>query len=187
MKKSKDKDKWIVFDIDGTLSITVDPEEYWEIDASFKGHFDKITYRPLEKHPDTKSVWVMKRPYIDCLFNYVFKHYKVGVWSMGQPDYVNTMVKHLFGSYQPDFIYNFTNCTREYNPIRLYKPLSDSPASGGYIVDDQPNVTDPSDNSVIVPTFDISITEEGEVDQSHLRELIQDTAILDLIKLLRNI
>ena len=150
--------KWVVFDIDGTLSMTIDPEEYDLLGSELQEYFVPITYKPFERRNITRTAWVMMRPHLDKLLEFVFNNFRVGIWSIGQPGYVTAMTKLLFGKYkyEPEFVYNFTHCVREYDPLRFYKPLSQSPAKGGgIIIDDNPTVIDQEDKSIMVQRFDL--------------------------------
>ncbi len=196
MKKfqSDKKDKWIVFDIDGTLSVTLDTDDYNSLKLSQKRYFNKIVYRPFENRDIFKEAWVMTRPHLSELLNYCFNNYRVGVWSIGQPGYVEVITKYLFGDHKPEFVYNFTHCPREYNPIRFSKPLSESPAIGGIIIEDSQEVVDSKDKSLIIKRFSIydekSLSESDDTSLESVIDfniLLNDTCLVDLIDILSKI
>jgi hypothetical protein len=193
MKKfqSNIKDEWIVFDIDGTLSVTLDTDDYNSLNLSQKRYFNKIVYRPFEKRDIFKEAWVMARTNLSELLNYCFNNYRVGVWSIGQPGYVDVVTNHLFGNYKPEFVYNFKHCYREYNPIRFSKPLSKSPAIGGIIIEDSQEVVDSQDKSFIIERFNIydekSLSESDDTsleDVIDFNILLNDNCLVDLIDIL---
>ncbi|GAG20380.1 unnamed protein product, partial [marine sediment metagenome] len=172
-----------VLDIDGTLSLTVDDDEYNDLGEDIKKYFSKITYKPFENKDITSDAWVMKRPYLDDFLDYIFEHFNVGVWSIGQPGYVNEIVKYLLfdQGHQPAFIYNFTNCHRCYDPIRFTKPLNKCPSKGyGIIIEDQLDVISEGDEYILIPEFDI-IYDDEEMELFNEMRLINDTELLDLM------
>ena len=173
--------KWIVLDIDGTLSMTIDPEEYHDLDNNTKKYFNKITYHPFENKDFTKDAWVMSRPYLKVFLDYCFEHYRVGVWSIGQPGYVNAIVKHLFEGYEPEFVYNFTNCHRESNPVRFLKRLSDSPAMDGLIIEDSIEVIDIKDKHVIIQRFDMYLPDSTDLSDPFDSDEVDDIMDFDIL------
>ncbi len=184
---------WIVFDIDGTLSMTLDQEDFESLEFNEKQYFQPIEYESLGKKQIT--VWVMIRPHLKVLLEFAFKNYQVGVWSIGQPNYVNSIVQHLFfdNGFKPEFVYNFTHCYRDYEPhLRFYKPLSKSPAKGGILIEDSPEVVDFQDEHIIIQRFDIfppdnttDSEESSESDRIEFDLLIGDNILLSLIKILK--
>ena len=172
----KINNQWIILDIDGTLSLTIDEDEYQDLSEDIQQCFNKIIYKKYENKDITSDAWVMIRPYLDEFMDFIFKHFNVGVWSIGQPGYVNTMVNHLFKSkgYQPLFVNNFTHCRRCYDPIRFTKPLEESPGKGGLIIDDNQDVVSEGDDYIIVSEFDMIY---GDPDI----ELLNDIELLDLM------
>jgi len=187
---------WIVFDIDGTLSTTIDHDEYNSLTESDKEYFSSIQYKQFENRDIIKEAWVMPRPHLKELLNFCFEHFRVGVWSVGQPGYVDSIVQHLFKDNGPEFIYNFTHCSREYNPIRIYKPLLNSPAKGGYIIEDSPECIDTNDRSIIIDRFDITcydfndnsdLDDNSDLEDINLDDLIGDDTLLVLMNTLSKI
>lgn len=153
------KMEWIVFDIDGTLAVTINDNEYNSLkNTELKSQFINIKFKPTGcRDPHFKeSAWVIKRPYINELLKYCFEHFKVGVWSTGQKDYVHQIVNILF-PHQPHFIYTWHNCQRITKPkFSMLKPLTLSPIpnpSLGLIIDDKYDVIDANDNYIIAPEF----------------------------------
>ena len=168
--------RWIVLDIDGTLSMTVDQDEYLEMDVSTSHHFEKISYGG--SRGGVEIAWVMIRPNLKYFLDYCFKNFKVGVWSMGQPKYVKSMVKHLFGSHDPVFVYDFRNCRRVHYPeIKITKPLNESPAKGGHIIEDDPRSIHRGDNNIIIPRFDTDHITDHSIDLE-LLTLIESLKLL---------
>ncbi len=173
--------KWVVFDIDGTLSMTIDPEEYDLLGSELQEYFVPITYKPFERRNIRKTAQVMMRPHLEKLLEFVFNNFRVGIWSIGQPGYATAIVKLLFGKYKykPEFVYNFTHCVREYDPsLRFYKPLRESPARNGIIIDDNPNVIDQEDKFILIERFDIYKEESGESEGSDEDEMVDPILLL---------
>ena len=197
-------EKWIVLDIDGTLSMTIDTDEYNSLESNIQKYFSKIVYEPYQNKDITREAWVMPRPHLSEFLNYCFEHYHVGIWSIGQPSYVSAVVKYLFTDYEPIFIYNFTNCERNFKDgIRFTKPLSKSPAKGGIIIEDNLDVVDHLDKHIIIQSFDLycsnsddnsddNISEDNifdehsiEYNQGDFDILINDDCLISLIHLLK--
>lgn len=105
----------IVFDLDGTLIYSAKKP---------KGKAEKIEF--LDMHGDPMILWVHKRPGFDKFLEACFNSSVVGVWSMGQPGYVNAVV-NLFPQ-KPAFIYNWCNCDRAQG--KIFKRLNNIPYSG---------------------------------------------------------
>ena len=124
----------------------------------------------------------MNRPYLDKFMEFIFQHFNVGVWSIGQPGYVNSMVDHLFKSkgYQPLFVNNFTHCRRCYDPISFTKPLEESPCKSGLIIDDNLDVVSEGDDYIIVSEFDMIYGDE-DIELLNEMRLLNDIELLDLI------
>lgn len=110
----------IVLDLDGTLVYTSDINE---------GNGEEISFDDM--HGDKISMWVHKRPGFDDFINKCFELGDVGVWSMGQPGYVNAVIKHYFPQ-SPSFIYNWCHCDRRHSYI--YKKLNNIPHLGENIL-----------------------------------------------------
>lgn len=167
-KTTKNQKPWVVFDIDGTLTMTIDPEEYEDLDSNLKEHFKPFYYKPFERRDIIREAWVMRRPYLDKLLKFSFDNFRIGIWSIGQPGYVKAMVDLIFDGYSPEFVYDFTHCVREYNPLRFYKPLSQSPAKEGHIVEDSPEVVDKKDNYILIQRFDLYDPSDPSDDTDHI-------------------
>lgn len=149
----------IVLDLDGTL-----------IASSHKNRGDGIFTTYLDYDGSVDTVWIHKRPGFDLFLETCFKLYTVGVWSMGQPDYVDAVVK-LFPR-SPAFIYNWTHCDRD--STRVFKRLEQIPCSGNILmVDDKLDILEISDriDTLIVPEW---------IPQQH-----GDNILLDLINQLQ--
>lgn len=131
----------IVLDLDGTLVVSSHKN---------RGNGILTTYTDCDGSIDT--IWIHKRPGLDLFLEQCFKLYTVGVWSMGQPEYVNAVVS-LFPQ-PPAFIYNWTHCDRD--PHRVFKRLDQIPHSGTILmIDDKADILEISDrvDTLIVPEW----------------------------------
>lgn len=113
----------VTIDLDGTLVHS---------DSKKRGRADLIVFKNI--HGDDESLWVHKRPGFDIFLKRCFEIGDVGVWSMGQPNYVDAIIK-LFPQ-RPKFVYNFRDCDRESG--KIIKCLDNIPHTGKIVmVDDQ--------------------------------------------------
>ena len=130
----------IVLDLDGTLVYSCKED---------LGGGHKIVVNDCE---DVDNLWVYKRPGFDEFLRICFEVSTVGVWSMGQPSYVDAIVE-LFPQ-TPAFVYNRTNCITRID--RMFKQLEKIPYDGNIIMfDDQFWSLEQSDrvNTIIVPPW----------------------------------
>lgn len=131
----------IVLDLDGTL-----------VHSSKKKRSNAISLSFDDSCGDHSQMWISKRPGFDIFLQKCFDQYDVGVWSMGQPGYVEAVVS-LF-PYRPRFVYNWCNCDRQNG--RIFKRLSSIPHSGNILmVDDKSDVLEASERvqTIIVPEW----------------------------------
>ena len=131
----------IVLDLDGSLVCSRD-KNY--------GTGEKITFTNV--YGENETTWVHKRPGFDIFLKKCFELGNVGVWSMGQPGYVNAIVK-LFPE-QPIFVYNWRNCDRE--PGRIFKKLDAIPYNGSIVmIDDKTDTLEKSSrvDVIIIPEW----------------------------------
>ena len=110
----------IVLDLDDTLICTSSKEKGGQ----------KISFNGMDGDP--MEMWVHKRPGFDDFLRRCFQHCDVGVWSMGQPGYVNAVV-NLF-PHRPAFVYNWCNCDRANG--KIFKRLNNIPRKGRVIMID---------------------------------------------------
>lgn len=132
----------IVLDLDGTLVYSAKRP---------KGNAEKIEFPDM--HGDPMTLWVHKRPGFDAFLTECFKRFTVGVWSMGQPGYVNAVV-NLFPQ-KPAFVYNWCNCDR--NKGKIFKRLSNIPHSGKVVmVEDEQSKLELCERveTIILPEWD---------------------------------
>lgn len=144
----------IVLDLDGTLVYSSEKK---------RGEAKSISFK--DSCGDQSKVWIHKRPGFDAFLQKCFEQCDVGVWSMGQPGYVDAVVS-LFPR-RPVFVYNWCNCDREGG--RIFKRLSSIPHMGNILmVDDKMDILESCDRvrTIIVP--------EWTPKQSN------DTALIDL-------
>lgn len=116
----------------------------------------------INVYGETENIWVHKRPGFDLFLNQCFRHMKVGVWSRGQPGYVNAVVK-LFPQ-EPLFVYNFTHCDRHKGHV--FKRLNNIPYDGKILmIDDRPDILESSDkvDIYIIPCWTPNETNDREL------------------------
>lgn len=131
----------IVLDLDGTLIYSSEKKRRNSI---------KILYETSYK--EQADIWVSKRPGFDKFLQQCFENYDVGVWSMGQPGYVNAIIE-LFPQ-EPKFVYNWCHCDRSNGHI--FKDLDKIPYQGKIVmVDDSPEILEQCERvqSIIVPQW----------------------------------
>lgn len=151
----KNKYNCIVFDLDGTLVYT---------DNKNRGNGEKINFEDI--HGDMTTLWVHKRPYFDELLKHCFEHLVVGVWSMGQPGYVQAVV-NLFPQ-NPRFVYNWCDCDR--SNTKIYKNLNNIPYDGNILmVDDNPRALEYSSR---VDTYIIKCYHPNNRNDIALKDLL---------------
>lgn len=90
---TKSKYDCIVLDLDGSLVCSR---------SKNLGNGEKITF--MNSYGEEEIMWVHKRPGFDMFLQTCFELSTVGVWSMGQPGYVEAVVS-LFPQ-RPTFVYN---------------------------------------------------------------------------------
>ncbi len=144
----------IVLDLDGTLVVSDEKQE---------GNAEKIVFPDM--HGDTMELWVHKRPGFENFLNKCFESAVVGVWSMGQPGYVNAVVD-LFPQ-KPAFVYNWCHCDRSNG--KIFKRLNNIPHNGKVImIDDRIDVLELSDR---ITTFIVREWDPIFVDDNVLESL----------------
>ena len=143
----------IVFDLDGTL-----------VHASKKQRENGIKLSFKDMHDDPMEIWIHKRPGFDTLLQKCSEFVTVGVWSMGQPGYVNAVVS-LFPQ-KPAFVYSWCECDRDYNRanFKIFKRLNNIPHTGSNIlmIDDtyQALETCARINTLIVSSWHPNMTDD---------------------------
>lgn len=148
----------IVLDLDGTLVYS---------SKKSKGPSQKIKYRDV--HGDIVKFWVHKRPGFDEFLQQCFEKSKVGVWSMGQPEYVKAIVS-LFPQ-TPIFVYSWWECDRAGG--KIFKRLNNIPHVGNIImIDDKTDILETCNR------INTHIVSEWNPHQNH------DTELYDLLHIL---
>lgn len=143
MEENNTKSKYdcIVLDLDGSLVCSR---------SKNLGSGEKITF--MNSYGEEEIMWVHKRPGFDMFLQTCFELSTVGVWSMGQPGYVEAIVS-LFPQ-RPKFVYNWCNCDRE--PGRIFKRLDSIPYKGSIVmIDDKRDTLREADRvtTVIIPEW----------------------------------
>jgi len=105
--------KCIVLDLDGCL-----------ISSSKKNEGDGYLIRFNNIYGKKKGLWIYKRPGFDDFIKKCFELSNVGVWSLGQPNYVNAVVEKIF-PIKPSFVYTWCDCDRTIG--RIFKNLNKIP------------------------------------------------------------
>lgn len=132
----------IVLDLDGALVVTHEREKPNTIEITFEDMYRRTT-----------TMWISKRPGLDELLAECFEKAIVGVWSMGQPRYVDAVVQAVFPR-SPHFVYNWCHCDR--TPGRIFKNLDSLPNHGSTVmVDDRSDVLElsPRVETIIIGTW----------------------------------
>lgn len=137
----KSKYDCIVLDLDGSLVYS---------SGKNQGSGEKITF--VNSYGEEEIIWVHKRPGFEMFLKMCFDISTVGVWSMGQPGYVEAIVS-LFPQ-RPKFVYNWCNCDRE--PGKIFKRLDSIPYEGKIImIDDKRDILREAEgvDIVIIPEW----------------------------------
>jgi len=129
----------IVLDLDGTLVFSSTKRK-----SLTKDLCQDISF--IGMNGDKKKLWVHKRPGFDTFLKQCFETMIVGVWSMGQPQYVDAVIS-LFPQ-KPHFVYNWCDCDRTED--KIFKRLKNIPFDGNAImIDDNTDVIESCDNVTI--------------------------------------
>ena len=145
--RSDRKMKTLVFDLDETLVAHVKRKR-----SDFT-----INFPAWDSNDDKDVDKVMKhikiRPGTKELLAYCTEKYQIGIWSMGQPNYVNAIVEKLFPDIKPLFVFNWTNCYRD--SCHIYKRLEwcPTPLAETYIIDDNDDVVYETDHRIPIKAF----------------------------------
>jgi len=157
---------WLIFDIDGTLLYSCDNNNK---DITLTSDTINLHFLSFD-NTDFINISVIKRPGLDELLDYVTRFFNVAIWSVGQPNYVNEVVKILFkNKTPPKFVYNWTNCHRQFlnNTVKITKPLSSTPAPKDktLIIDDSLEVIDDDDldNVIIMKRYEYPNPKDKEL------------------------
>jgi hypothetical protein len=144
----------LVLDLDGSLVCSRKRK---------KGDAENVSF--VDRDGDTTNLWIHKRPGFDLFLSKCFESGNVGVWSMGQPGYVDAIVS-LF-PHKPAFVYNWCHCDRAKG--KIFKRLNNIPHTGKILmIDDKTDILEMCDR---VDTYIIS--------EWHHRDN-NDTALYDL-------
>lgn len=141
----------IVLDLDDTLIFSSSKKK--------EGSTDAVRISFPDMHGDPMQLWVHKRPGFVEFLQRCFATAAVGVWSMGQPGYVEA-VTALFPQ-KPAFIYNWCHCDRAQG--RIFKRLDRIPYPGRVLmIDDRPDSLELCDRvqTVIVQKWHPSIVKD---------------------------
>lgn len=131
----------IVLDLDGSL-----------VHSSYKNYGSGVKTSFTDCYGEISHIWVHKRPGFDIFLDKCFEKSVVGVWSMGQPGYVDAIV-NLFPR-RPHFVYNWCNCDRK--PGRIFKRLDSIPHHGSILmIDDNKALLEetPRVSTLIIPKW----------------------------------
>lgn len=134
----------VIFDLDETLVAPVKRK---------RSHFT-VTVPALTHAEAELTVKHLKiRPGATELIAYCAEHFRVAVWSMAQPLYVQALVPHLFSQVELAFVYDWTHCYRE-GP-KVYKCLGfcPGPLSDLQIIDDRPDLIYERDRCLPVQAY----------------------------------
>lgn len=168
--------KSLVFDVDNTLLWTTD-----RIKRVSGKPFETIRFRSYDDYEDL-NMHVVLRPGAKEILKTLSTRYRIGLWSVGKPQYLKEVVKVLGVSeeamssettydYIPvSFIYNWSHCYRDNG--RMYKPLIHCPFSTDAqsrqccIIEDSPEACSEGDPSIIVSPF------KGDLGDNELFHLL---------------
>lgn len=148
----------VVLDLDGTLVHSAKRNK--------TGTAQRISFPDM--HGDPTELWVHKRPGFDFFLQSCFKSTTVGVWSRGQPGYVDAVVG-LFPQ-KPAFVYNWCHCDRARG--KIFKRLNNIPHSGRTVmVEDEVESLELCDRiaTIIIPEWDPKAADDKELYQLSAR------------------
>ena len=163
----------IVLDVDNTLIYAVEEEDESEIKEYplLEHHHISI----MKRRGDVTGINIYLRPNVREFLSILCSQYKVGIWSLGQPEYVSAIAEVLDVGTQTfnvkatnkcHFIYNWTHAYRQ--EYKIFKPLRLSPFKNikTLIIEDNISVCEAGDPYIIVPSF------EGESNDTILKGLL---------------
>lgn len=168
--------KCLVLDLDETLVYTFEtPErEYHRARAVLPAN------RTYAFRLGGKLYWGIIRPYTDLFLAWAFNNFDiVGVYSAGDIDYVEEVVKSVFGTYKPYFVWARDRCVS--GKRDFYKPLTKLYAAYPEI---DPNNTLIIDDKTVVATYN----PQNLIEIPKYRPLnyqLYDSALIWLIQWLR--
>ena len=153
--------KAVVLDVDNTLVYSTDTTTSdTKYNLSTLDSYN-ISFRSYDNYEDT-TMTVYLRPYVKQFISTLCMKYKVGIWSMGQPNYISEISKildigtdviNLTSKHKVSFIYDWTHCIREKQ--RIYKPLKECPFknTSSFIIEDKVSSCDYNDPQFIIQPF----------------------------------
>jgi hypothetical protein len=183
-------DMCIILDIDNTLIHAVRREN----NTLYNENEFKIDLK------DADDIYIgIKRPYLTAFIKFIFEHFKlVCIWSLGNREYVHSVVNALFVEQKPHaifsredspFIYNTSTYTKPIVKIskcndicRQYMSLKNT-----IIIDDlYTNFNNNEDNGILIPRFEYTKIKEfkyNDIDLLKLMLWLQKNHKEDLIKI----
>ena len=115
----KSKKHNIVLDLDNTLLYAMPLKNYDKIKHEKKDKISKFKKIPIYDDKEKDSGYmIFLRPHLSSFLNFLFKNFRVGVWSSGNESYVDFIVKNIIlkgnSSRQTkrnlDFVFHSDNC-----------------------------------------------------------------------------
>ena len=152
--------KLIIFDLNGVL---IDRER------TLYNKDETLSFRIRNT-----SVWV--RPNIDKLFEYVFEHFDVGVWSCCNEENTTSLVEKVFGTYKDEliFVFNGNHCRglskKEKRLSFIWKRFPKYNKTNTLIIDDTIEKVSMNPLECI---YNVSTWKKGGSDTSELLEYIK--------------
>lgn len=123
----------IVLDLDQTLVCDSECDCNYNCNCNLDNDVVNINFE--DSHGDYITLKMLKRPGFDIFIKFCFSIGKVGIWSMGQPNYVKEIVKLI--NCDLSFVYDWRSCDRQRE--KIYKNLDIIPHNGNIImIDDSP-------------------------------------------------
>lgn len=122
-------DKCIILDLDETLVHS--SEDYLTLmslkpfnDPSMLDLRSRMYNLSLGGYDKPPTIWGITRPYSEEFLLFCFGYFsKVCVWSAGSPEYVKSIVEHIFpAGYKPHVVYSKHNCKYTQDNV-LFKPI----------------------------------------------------------------
>lgn len=155
----------VVLDLDATLvNIFGDVRNWIEVNGECR---DDQCKRLIDFRIPTGFLWGTKRPNIEVFLQSCFRNFDVvGVWSAGNYEYVHEIVREVFKSRSPDFIWTKEDCVTCYHeddetyvkskPLsKLWKHFPNFDRKRTLLIDDAPDVCAQNPlNHVLVPPWE---------------------------------
>ena len=188
-RRSTKKKNLIVLDLDASMIHSLSPREMKQMPPSRVAHFSRTK---------TYDYTIFHRPHLQEFLDYIFDRFYVGVWSAGDTDYVEEIVKYIILS-KPgrklEFVLSAPDCDRSeklYNNLKDLRMIWENAGHTRFnidrvlIIDDYNHVVKPQRcNTIHIPAFNV-LKRGSEKDDTllkvkqHLKKYTRSRSMRDI-------